>query len=196
MIDLAEAIKERVSCLEFARFIGLNPDKAGFVRCPFHNEKTASLKIFNGQSRGWYCFGCGTGGDVISLASKYYGLGFRDTLKRLNDDFNLGLINNGDLRPKINALSALELARRKTVRIKKERQKNALEAEYLATLDKWLKCDRIINDFDPKTAADLFPKEVVEAYNDIPGLREKLNDLEVRRIDASRHSEPTSTTTF
>ena len=34
--------------------------------CPFHNEKTPSFTVYiNNQS--YYCFGCGSGGDVISF---------------------------------------------------------------------------------------------------------------------------------
>jgi DNA primase len=39
--------------------------------CPFHEEKTASFKIYD-ESNSYYCFGgCGEGGDVIEFMIKY-----------------------------------------------------------------------------------------------------------------------------
>ena len=35
-------------------------------RCPFHEEKTASFSV-NAVDKLFYCFGCGTGGDVFKF---------------------------------------------------------------------------------------------------------------------------------
>lgn len=43
-------------------------NKQKFAKCPFHNEKTASLHWF-GENR-WKCFGCGEQGDSIDLVMK------------------------------------------------------------------------------------------------------------------------------
>lgn len=37
--------------------------------CPFHNEKSPSFTVFP-ATRGFYCFGCGAGGDAISFIMK------------------------------------------------------------------------------------------------------------------------------
>lgn len=37
--------------------------------CPFHHEKSPSLKFKDGDEY-WHCFGCGAGGDVIDFVSK------------------------------------------------------------------------------------------------------------------------------
>lgn len=90
-----EAIKDRVSAVDVCRHYGIDLDRAGFTRCPFHGEKTASMKVYDGR-RGYYCFGCHRGGDVINFTQAYFGLSFVDAAKKLNADFGLGL----DLEPK------------------------------------------------------------------------------------------------
>jgi DNA primase len=65
MIDFGE-IKERITLDEVARWLGLTPQR-GFIACPFHQEKTPSLKLFENR---FHCFGCGTSGDVIDFAAQ------------------------------------------------------------------------------------------------------------------------------
>ena len=54
-MDIFEEVKRRVPVTEAARRYGLMPNRAGFVRCPFHGEKTPSLKLWEDH---WHCFGC------------------------------------------------------------------------------------------------------------------------------------------
>ena len=73
---------------------GISVDRAGFARCCFHDDSTASMKIYNGR-RGYHCFGCHSGGDVLDFTQKYFGLDFPAALRKLNDDFRLGLSLDG-----------------------------------------------------------------------------------------------------
>lgn len=89
--DLAQRIKDRVSMGEAARLYGLEPNRAGFCRCPLHSgDNTASLKLYP-DGKGWYCFGCHQGGTVIDLVKAMFGIDFRQACFRLDHDFNLGL---------------------------------------------------------------------------------------------------------
>ncbi len=75
--------------------------------CPFHQEKTPSFQV-DAENQLYYCFGCGTGGDVISFVMKHQNLTFNDAVKYLSDRYNIPLPQNeneGD--------SALLLAGRK-----------------------------------------------------------------------------------
>ena len=38
--------------------------------CPFHDEKTPSFTIYSDDKR-YYCFGCGSGGDVLDFVMTY-----------------------------------------------------------------------------------------------------------------------------
>lgn len=49
----------------------------GFAICPFHSERTASLKVYNDH---YYCFSCQQGGDVISFLMKIHNITFNELL--------------------------------------------------------------------------------------------------------------------
>lgn len=85
-----DEIRARVSCLEAGRYYGADVKRSGFICCPFHNERTPSLKLYDGD-RGFYCYGCGKGGDVIELASGLLNLSRVQAAEQLNRDFSLGL---------------------------------------------------------------------------------------------------------
>ncbi|MBR4626674.1 MAG: DNA primase [Ruminococcus sp.] len=50
--------------------------------CPFHSEKTPSCTVFT-DTQNFYCFGCGTGGDVITFIMKIENLDFKEAVKLL-----------------------------------------------------------------------------------------------------------------
>ena len=61
----ADYIKRAISIARAADKYGIKRNGAGFAACPFHYEKTPSLRIYDEPERGFYCFGCHEGGDVI-----------------------------------------------------------------------------------------------------------------------------------
>lgn len=55
---------------------------AGFICCPFHKEKTPSMKIYEGKR--YFCFGgCGTGGDTIDFVMKLFNIDFIKAVKKI-----------------------------------------------------------------------------------------------------------------
>lgn len=50
--------------------------------CPFHREKTPSFHISSDKQL-YYCFGCGSGGNIIDFVGKIENLDFIDTIKYL-----------------------------------------------------------------------------------------------------------------
>lgn len=88
---LAGRIRESLTAEDVARHYGFEPDRSGFIRCPFHRgDHTASLKLYPDQG-GFHCFGCGAHGSVIDFVMQLFGLSFPQALLRLNLDFGLGL---------------------------------------------------------------------------------------------------------
>lgn len=109
-------VKEKCLTEEVAREYGYTPNRAGFIRCPFHGEKTPSLKIYRDH---WHCFGCGAGGDSIEFVSRLFDLSPLDACRRLNADYHLGLDFDRPPTP--------------AERDKEQRRRRAREAERLFT---------------------------------------------------------------
>lgn len=64
---------------------GVAVNRAGYALCPFHDEKTPSLKVYD-KTNSYYCFGCGKGGDPVRFVRDLFGLSFRDACARLRSD--------------------------------------------------------------------------------------------------------------
>jgi hypothetical protein len=88
--ELAMSIKCAVDARTVAEHYGFRPNRAGFICCPFHDERTPSLKLFDGN-RGFYCFGCGENGSVIDFVEKLFDLSFIAACLKIDLDFNLKL---------------------------------------------------------------------------------------------------------
>ena len=50
--------------------------------CPFHNEKTPSFTVYN-DTQSFYCFGCGAGGDAVTVIKNIENLDYLDAVKLL-----------------------------------------------------------------------------------------------------------------
>ena len=61
-----------------------------FGLCPFHNEKSPSFSV-SPDKQIFHCFGCGTGGNVISFISKIEGIGFKEAIEVLAEKANIVL---------------------------------------------------------------------------------------------------------
>jgi DNA primase len=59
-------IKTRLSIQTVLKHYGLQPDKNNMLKCPFHADDTASMKIYPNTNT-FNCFGCGKNGDVIEF---------------------------------------------------------------------------------------------------------------------------------
>lgn len=110
---------------EAAQHYGITVDRRGFACCPFHEEKTASLKLYDTS---FYCFGCGTGGDVITFVAKLYGISNAQAALRINEDFGLRLTD------KSSPQARSEYLRKKA---EKERELKQFREDYLAKCDEF-----------------------------------------------------------
>ena len=120
-MDYANEIKNMVSMPEMMEAYGVRLNKAGFCKCPFHSERSASFKAYPG-TRGFYCFGCHESGSVIDFVMKFFGLSFGDAIKKINEDFSLRL----PIGEKLDRRKQLEMKRQSCLR---NQEMNAKKAE-------------------------------------------------------------------
>jgi len=59
-------------------------------RCPFHEERTPSFSV-NAADKLYYCFGCGSKGDLITFVRETEGLDFVGAIEWLADRYRIPL---------------------------------------------------------------------------------------------------------
>ena len=84
-MTIFEQVKSELNMLDVAKFYGACVSH-GMCLCPFHNEKTPSMKIYENN---FHCFGCGEHGDMIDFTARLFGISSIEAVKRLNYDFGL-----------------------------------------------------------------------------------------------------------
>ena len=86
---LIRKVNELLSMPDVARFLGFEPNSKGFIKSPFHDERTASCKLYSEPGRGYYDFSAGEGGDCVQFAACTQGLNNWEACKLLIEAFNL-----------------------------------------------------------------------------------------------------------
>jgi len=84
-MTLFQAVKHSVTTRQAAEYYQLRVNRAGFIACPFHNDRTPSMKV---DTR-FHCFGCGADGDVIDFAARLHGLDAKPAAEKLAVDFHI-----------------------------------------------------------------------------------------------------------
>lgn len=80
-----QRLKEEVSVARLVEASGVALKKAGkdqIGRCPFHDDREASL-VVSGPKNLWHCFGCQIGGGPIDWVMKARGVSFRHAVELL-----------------------------------------------------------------------------------------------------------------
>lgn len=162
MTDLASEIKRMLPAREVVTGYGFQPNRGGFIQCPFHQgDNHGSLKVYDGD-RGWHCFGCGRGGSVIDFTMELFGISFREACLRLNADFQLGLSED---KPTRADLSARVQARKEEAerQAEKEARQNQLAKEH----QYWW---NIKKQFEPQPGTEYIHPFYAEAIKRLPYL--------------------------
>lgn len=167
--DIAAQVRELVPVRLAAEYYGFTPNRAGYICCPFHMEKTASLKLYDDDG-GFCCFGCGTKGSVIDFTMRLFGISFRQAVLRLDMDFSLGLTGE---KPN-------HAARSKILEERRKRQQSILdldaEIKVLAAEHRRLHQNMIHR--RPSGPGEEFDPLFVEAIKRLPDVQYRLEELE------------------
>lgn len=85
-MNLFESVKAAATVRQAAEYYGLEVNRGNMVCCPFHNDRTPSMKLNEDY---FYCFGCGATGDVIDLAARLFDLSKYEAVQKLAADFGI-----------------------------------------------------------------------------------------------------------
>ena len=148
-MNLFESGKAAATVRQAAEHYGLKIGQGNMVCCPFHADRTPSMKLNEDY---FYCFGCGTSGDVIDLVAKLFNLSSYDAAKKLADDFGI----DPDKPPAAAALRKTKYPLAKTFQNETLHCQRIL-CDYLHLLERWkVQCA-------PKTPEDTIDDCFVEA---------------------------------
>lgn len=173
----ASEIKAAVKVPDMLRFYGFKLNAKNRMPCPFHNGKDDNL----GAKDDFYnCFVCGAKGDIFQFVQEYFSLSFPEALAKLNEDFAVGL----PIGKKLSRQQQMEIGRKAFERRRaleaKQKEQEAVEAEYWAAYDEWLRLDNIVRYQKPKSP-ELATPEYIEALAQIQNAKYNLDCAERRR---------------
>ena len=186
-MNVFEAVKESVSTKQVAIQYGLRPNHSGLICCPFHNDKTPSMKV----DKRFYCFGCGATGDVIDFVSKLYGIDCTHAAIKIAEDFGV----NYEYRGK--SCKSTGLKKENNIKRKYVPDEDEFNKKILSEIKKYSDCRLVLYTFkdlvSPKSIQDEWSEEYswvarkitnIEYYLDIECLemlRNKLRLLKERK---------------
>lgn len=106
-----EDLKNQYSMADIVSRYGLQPNRAGFISCPFHQEdRTPSLKLYKTS---FYCYGCGIHGDIFTFVMLMDGCDFKTAFRRLGGEYS----GKGPSDAAIIRMKKMQLERQKQERI-------------------------------------------------------------------------------
>lgn len=164
--QFVDEIVDRVKMTDIFNQYDFKVDKKGFVKCPFHVEKTASLKAYN-QDTKFHCFGCGKTGSVIDFVMELSNLSLKQAIVRINYDFglNLPMDEHLTLREKQKIIKANKDRKEKLKLKEEEKRKNEHKLNLL--FNEWKRLDDNLHKYKPKEIGEELNPLFVEALQKI-----------------------------
>lgn len=125
---IKEEIRQQVKMSELVeRLTGAKLNKCKML-CPFHTEKTPSF-IISDEKGVFYCQGCGTGGDIFEFVQLYNGVGFKDAVLFVDNEFSLGF---ADTKPSYKQYLQAKMRANKRIEERARKEKKQLEYDDIA----------------------------------------------------------------
>lgn len=121
-----DEIKDSISMAEIVKRYGFSPNRAGFIRCPFHQgDKNASLKIY---SKDFHCYGCGEHGDIFKFVMLMDGITFKQAFLSLGGHYD----HPESERERQHLVRDQLIAKQNRERAERERKKKKQRIRYLS----------------------------------------------------------------
>lgn len=133
-MNLFEAVKDAIPTRTAAEHYGIKVGRGGMACCPFHDDRTPSLKL----DVRYHCFGCQEDGDVIDFVEKLFGLPPKQAAEKLAADFGVRYDSLQPWQPpkRPSVISKLEAAQEHR---KKENRCYRVLCDYFHLLQDWKK---------------------------------------------------------
>ena len=94
MSEIFDLVNEKLSMAQVAQHLGYTPNRAGFIKSPFKQERTASCKLYEYS---FYDFSTNTGGDLVKFTAVVLGLNNWEACKYLIEAFSLPISLSGSV---------------------------------------------------------------------------------------------------
>ena len=107
-----EEIKATYNMRDIVERYGFQPNRAGFIQCPFHQgDRQASLKVYE---HNFHCHACGADGDIFSFVQMMDDVDFKTAFQTLGGEYQKPTFSS--------RLSVYQAQKRREMR-EKERQR-------------------------------------------------------------------------
>ena len=84
-MNVFDSVKQSITTKQAALHYGFKPNRSNLICCPFHRDRTPSMKV----DERYFCFGCGATGDVIDFVSRIFQLNCTEAAIKLAEDFGI-----------------------------------------------------------------------------------------------------------
>ena len=169
-MNLFENVKAAVTLKEAAEHYDLKVRSGDMVCCPFHNDRTPSMKLNEDY---FYCFGCGVHGDVIDFVARRFDLSNYEAAQKLAYDFGI----DPDKPPAAAALRKPEYPLAKAFQNETLHCQRILY-DYLHLLEHWKM------QYAPKTPEDTLDDRFVEACQMLDYIEDLTDILTFAELEA------------
>lgn len=121
----SEEIKQQYAMRDIVERYGFQPNRAGFIKCPFHpGDHNASMKVYKDS---YYCFGCGATGDIFTFVQNMDNCDFKTAFTILGGTYQ---------KPNFSSRMAIYRHQKQMKMWQKEEQKKKIELqECLSDID-------------------------------------------------------------
>lgn len=179
--EMTDTVRDKVSAYEAGKVLGLNPDRYGRCACPVHHGTDRNCMLWK-DNRGWYCYVCRTGGDVIRLAERVLECSFPEAVEWLNSAFQLGLPLDREYNPDERRDAQIAKKRRQIERELKEAIRAELFETYLNAGDLVGRLERDAEEYRPVRWDEAWDKRFVTALRLMTEARELAAEASLEAI--------------
>ena len=159
--SLFEVVKRSVTTKVAAEQYGIEVNRSGMVKCPFHSDQSPSLKLNDNY---YYCFGCGATGDIIEFVARLFQIGNKEAAEKIAADFGLQYDSHVPYSLPKRTATAVQIQKQR------ERYTYGVLAHYHRQLQEWLELYSPTNpeqEIAPRYAEAIHRKDYVEYLMDI-----------------------------